>query len=634
MEINLEIFYDRDDDKKIVALRHVLESLQAQEGELTHLSRLFLKCIFRVLRDDYRNNMDLTRTALKTLFYLLKNGERILVQENDESLLGDIIQENPLEQFLLSAKRIFSWEFKRLSKTVSRSEKDSVSDSDIQNSNLTLAKQAQIFSLLVLVLKEYMDLKPSFDFDEDDELHRQENEAHFLIERVALMDEHGVIESLVQCLDHSDPALNRTVCLFLKDYMSPPLAKRLVDLHLFLRLSPCFQDKGFDHRYHLMIQWLSTEGVLDAFKERDPQALVGHLRDGLVKGHKESVLVMLNFLSVHEDYRELLVEAKLELYLLSLTLQFLKKPDKVVLQKKVLWNLLINMSISPDFSARLVETDKLGYFFDKFLSNPQKWQCILKFLDNLFHFASRDPVFQVPKTLAHYAEDVIQLLEDSHRAEGSCGSPVVTGCMSLLSVFRPRLDQSLLNICQSHLLDLDNQPNCQISTMVFLNRVCFAGLDSFPEGVLEMIISLVLDSLKSDQIADDELNFQVLQFLCNFLELLISAPVDSDKAALLRSAFEEGLPLEILRDFLGQFQTKSLRFLCLALRFFDSLAVWSGRLSLKEKSTVSELVRQVQLIKVGFFLDSMREREDQLSPKTFESEEELDYEDYLMNQFY
>jgi hypothetical protein len=634
MEINLEIFYDRDDDKKIVALKHVLENLQMQEEEVTHLSRLFLKCIFRVLRDDYRNNMDLTRTALKTLLYLFKNGERILVQENEQSLLGDIIQENPLEQFLLLAKRIFSWEFKRLSKTVTRSQKDQLVETEIQTYNLTLAKQAQIFSLLILVMKEYMDLKPSSFHTEEDDLHQRENDTHHLIERVALIDEHGIIESLLKCMDHSDITLNRTVTSFLKDYMSPPLAKRLVELHLFLRLAPCLQEKSFDHRYHLMIQWLSSEGVLVSFKDQDAQLLVSHLRDGLIKGHKESVLIMLNFLSVDEDFRSLLVEAKIQLYLLSLSLQFLKKPDKVVLQKKVLWNLLINMSLNKDFSLHLIKTDKLGNFFDKFLSNPQKWLCILKFLENLFHFASRDPGFVVPSTLAHYVEDIIQLLENSYSLQEDIHPPIISGCMWLLSVFKPKPDEGLLKMCQYYLLELENQPNCRISTLVFLNRVSFVNLDAFPEMSLPMIISLVLESLNSEELPDDETYFQVLQFLCNLLGLLVSAPNESEKGNMLKTTFEEGLSLNVLSDFLRRFQTKSFRFLCLALRFFDLLAVFFGKLSLKEESQVSEIVREIQLIKIGFYLDAMREREDQLSPKSLESDEDLDYEDYLMNQFY
>ena len=637
MEINLEIFYDRDDEKKIVALRQVMENLQIQiqEDEVTHLSRMFFKCIFRVLRDDYRNNMDLTRTALKTLLYLFKTGDQILVQENEQSLLGDLLQENPLEQFLLIAKRIFSWEFKRLSKTVSKSEKDSLAGTELQNCNLILAKQAQILCLLVLVLKEYLDMGPSSFRLSEEEMHEPEDETHFKIEQAALLDSHGIVESLIKCLDHSDVPLNTTVNLFLKDQMSVPLAKRLVELNLFLRLAPCLQQNKCDSRYQLLIQWLSTEGVLSAFHERDPQILVKHLRDGLIKGNKECVLFLLNFLSVDADFRDLLVEKKLELYLLSLTLQFLKKSETVVLKKKVLWNLLINMSVNKTFSLRLIKSDKLGCLFDKFLSNPVKWLCILKFLENLFHFASRDPSFEVPKTLAHYAEDVIQLLEESHRSEHITPPSVISGCMFLLSVFKPIPDEGLLTICEFYLLEMENQPNCKISTLVFLNRVCFSTLEIFPQSALELIISLVLDSFKSDPLQeDDETFFQVLQFLCNFLLLLSSSPKEDEKNILLSSIFKERLSLNLLSDFLRQFQTKSLRFLSLALRFFDLLAVFFGNLSLKEKASISETVREIQLIKVGFYLDAMREREDQLSPKSLESDEDLDYEDYLMNQYY
>jgi hypothetical protein len=645
MEINLEIFYDRDDDRKITTLRHVLESLeqQIQEDEVTHLSRLFLKCIFRVLRDDYRNNMDLTRTALKTLLYLFKNGSQILVQENDQSLLGDIIQENPVDQFLQIAKRIFSWEFKRLSKTVIKSERDSPSESEIQSFNLALAKQAQIFSLLVLVIKEYFDLGPSnyLISEEDEEIHQQDNEAHF---RAVLLDEHDIVESLVKCLDHSDLPLNQTVTLFLKEQMSKELGKRLAHLHLFLRLAPCLQENKFDHRYKLLIQWLSTEGVLEAFKEMDPELLVTHLMDGLVKGHKESVLVMLNFLSVDPFYRELLVERKLEMFLLSLTLQFLKKSESVVLKKKVLWNLLINMSINKDFSMKLIKTDKLSSLFDKFLSNPSKWICILKFLENLFHFSARDPSFEMPKTLAHYGEDIIQLLEESFRSNESQCYSVISSSMVLLSVFRPSPDEGLLSICRHYLLhsqdsafsdpEPDSLPNVQIATLIFLNRVCFMNIESFPHSAFDLVISVVMDSLKSEQEQDDETLFQILQFLTNFLLLLTSSPQDNEHFKILRNSFEEEFSLNVVSEFLRLFQTKSLRFLCLAMRFFDLLAVVHGNLSLAEEVTVPKMVREIQLIKVGFYLDVMREREDQLSPKSLESDEDLDYEDYMLNQFY
>lgn len=645
MEINLEIFYDRDDDKKITTLRHFLENLelQIQEDEVTHLSRLFLKCIFRVLRDDYRNNMDLTKTALKTLLYLFKHGNQILVQETEQSLLGDIIQENPIEQFLQIAKRIFSWEFKRLSKTVCKTEKDTSSEPEIQNYNLILAKQAQILCLLILVIKEYFDVGPSpyLMTEEDEEIQQQENEVHF---RAVLLDDHDVVESLVKCLDHSDEVLNSTVTLFLKENMSKELAKRLVHLHLFLRLAPCLQQSRLDHRYKLLIQWLSTDGVLDAFEEMDPQLLVDELMGGLVKGHKESVLVMLNFLSVKPFFREMLVDKKLEMFLLSLTLQFLKKSEAVVLKKKVLWNLLINMSINKDFSMKLIKTDKLGSLFEKFLSNPSKWICILKFLENLFHFSARDPSFEIPKTLAHYGEDIIQLLEDSFRSSEPQSFSVISSCMILLSVFRPSPDEGLMSICKYYLFEVEesgfsepegeNLPNCRIATLIFLNRVCFTDVDSFPVSALDLIVSQVLGSLKSEQELDDECLFQILQFMCNFLVLITSSPQENENSIVLRNTFEDGLTLNVVSDFLRLFQTKSLRFLCLALRFFDLLAVFSGNLSLGEEAPVPKMVREIQLIKVGFYLDVMREREDQLSPKSLESDEDLDYEDYLLNQFY
>lgn len=57
-------------------------------------------------------------------------------------------------------------------------------------------------------------------------------------------------------------------------------------------------------------------------------------------------------------------EYELHLYLLNLVNIFFKKDDEIVLKKKILWNLLINLSKNLEFSKKFLKFKNFNLFTD------------------------------------------------------------------------------------------------------------------------------------------------------------------------------------------------------------------------------------------------------------------------------
>lgn len=658
MEVELEIFYEDNEDKKILVLEETLTRLNNELKDLKEprVAGMFVKCVFRVLRDSFRNNMDLTRASLKMLLFLLARGEELLSQETETELLYEIVKENPLDQVVILAQRVFRWEFKRLAKTVENfnnlESSNETSSQEVQSLNLVLAKQAQILTLLVLVLDKYVRCA-----DPDVE---NVDEAYSL--KVQSIAQSDLPECLLKCLDHSDPGLVSTTCLFLRDILSPQLATRIVKLDLFLRLSPCFKKKSASAEYLLLARLLTIDEVFAAMKPEQPLKLVTMLLKGLVKGHKESVLILLNLISADAYFRDLLVQREVELYLLSLSLQFLKKSPETVVKKKVLWNLLINMAVHPTFAYKVLHSDKLAPFFDFYLSS--KAICCLKFLENVFHFApmhkitsgdSKSSPFIIPPELSHYSEDVIFEIENLMRSSTNLENPTLSSLLCILSGFDFSPEPELLSKCRNLLLSEQAHPNVQIACLVFFNRTLFRpklNLDVtlhnptaplvFEHFELESV-SFLLDLARDPgHFQDDELKFQLLQFLCNFVSVLILALRSQARATMTQVSstqlrdLADSLDIEVLSVFLKEFAHKNFRFLNLALRMFDSLSLLYSEQS--ARSEVSEefghQTRQLQLLKIEFYLDAMADQDNKQSLKTSYSEDMLDYQDYFLYDYF
>ena len=67
---------------------------------------------------------------------------------------------------------------------------------------------------------------------------------------------------------------------------------------------------------------------------------------------------------------------------MNLVKLFFKKSVEKITKKKVLWNLLINLSVSKDFSNKFIKSKNFNLFFE-FLEKS-KVQCCFKFIENVF----------------------------------------------------------------------------------------------------------------------------------------------------------------------------------------------------------------------------------------------------------
>lgn len=63
---------------------------------------------------------------------------------------------------------------------------------------------------------------------------------------------------------------------------------------------------------------------------------------------------MLNLLSLDKELVDVMYEHELHFYLLNLVNVFFKKDDEIVLKKKILWNLLINLAKNFEFSKKFL----------------------------------------------------------------------------------------------------------------------------------------------------------------------------------------------------------------------------------------------------------------------------------------
>ena len=77
-------------------------------------------------------------------------------------------------------------------------------------------------------------------------------------------------------------------------------------------------------------------------------------------------------------------ENELHFYLLNLVNVFFKKEDEIVIKKKVLWNLLINLAKNSDFALKFLQFKNFDCFTDLLFRTSEL--CVLKFLENCLYF--------------------------------------------------------------------------------------------------------------------------------------------------------------------------------------------------------------------------------------------------------
>ena len=77
-------------------------------------------------------------------------------------------------------------------------------------------------------------------------------------------------------------------------------------------------------------------------------------------------------------------ENELHYYLLNLVNVFFKKEDDIVINKKILWNLLINLSKNSEFAIKFLQFKNFNLFTDLLFRSSEL--CVLKFFENCLYF--------------------------------------------------------------------------------------------------------------------------------------------------------------------------------------------------------------------------------------------------------
>lgn len=65
--------------------------------------------------------------------------------------------------------------------------------------------------------------------------------------------------------------------------------------------------------------------------------------------------MLLNLLSLDKKLVEILLDYELDLYLLNLVTVFFKKDNEIIIKKKILWNLLINLGKNSEFANKFLQ---------------------------------------------------------------------------------------------------------------------------------------------------------------------------------------------------------------------------------------------------------------------------------------
>lgn len=82
---------------------------------------------------------------------------------------------------------------------------------------------------------------------------------------------------------------------------------------------------------------------------------LGSVVTSLEKKQISNALFLLNLLSLEQSSVEVLLEREVDLYLFNLVQVFFKKDDEIIRQKRILWNLLLNLSCHSGFALSFLK---------------------------------------------------------------------------------------------------------------------------------------------------------------------------------------------------------------------------------------------------------------------------------------
>lgn len=554
MSENVEVLYSEDCAAKAEHLQRHLEECRArlERGETLRPSLLFLKALHRVLNDDFQKSPELTLLALKSLY--------LLFTAMPARLRADFLQEVSPDTFLLVSAKIFAWELRRLDRIYARA----VEAGSAAGLNPSLALQARLFTLLLLLLREIAAFYGSSGTGGD--------------ARLAELKRHvcdfGLVVFFPRLLDYEDGLLLRTALGFFAEFANAELALQFVRRGMLLRLPRFIGVRDFTAVFALLARLFSFPAVREELSAHGYllRALVGALEQNQITYALQALMP----LSLEPAVVAALVEADLDVAMLSLLVVFLRKEPETVEKNRLLWNLLINLASHACFADRVLGAKSFHAVAETLLRGSSSSG--LRFLENLFGFAE-----DTAAKAAHGGLSAV-LLEQLERCEESDATPAPR-LVNLLAELYALGDRRPITVMM-RLAKKRCEPALELALFGFLNKALFR-----PNFERETVSTQVVEHvLKRYLLAplEDEARFQFLFFLVNLVVLR-----------------RPGFSFEAFTAFLERFAERDVRFLGFALTAFD---VFLARAEDQSRAAV------VRARKVAFCAETLEKLSLELPP--------------------
>lgn len=570
MQANLEVFYGENIQQKIDVCAKEFQKLYAeyQNDMPCKIDPIFYKALNRVLNDDYKQNPELVRQVLKCVHIIMKN--------TAEAHKLDLISESSIDEFLWTSSKIFVWEFKRLDRIYKRfmelgPEQNETHFKTIKAMNMNIHKQCKIFTLTIIIYVEYWQFLDSIDFETSVAKKKEfkDNMINF-----------NLIGYLVRFYDYEDYTLIRTITNFLTDIIDEKIATELIQKGILQRLYRFLHSSQLPDAYSLINKLLTNENCRSKLAEH--KFFVKGVILALERNQIANALVTLNLLSLDKSLVPILKEYELDIYLLNLVSVFFKKEDNVIEKKKVLWNLLINMSTVSEFANSFLKFKHFKIILD-FLFRTNS-EVAFKFIDNVFYFADD---YELKKKYGEYTETFLDYLENSDSNNFIC----VSSCLNVLTEIYNIKERKAITHMMKLLKKQNTHPNIFISSFNFLNKALYQPhmhKDLINNTVVEYVTSKFIETPIDNE---DEVRFQLLFFLYNLNRTRANSKVGYDKFLILIDSFE----------------SVNIRLLGLVLNIFD--------LYIANFINEGQDIEDIRNKKIEFFTETLICLNEELSPR-------------------
>lgn len=578
MQTNIEVFYGDNLEQKIALCQTEFQKhyLDLQNETSAQIDPIFYKALNRVLNDDYKKNPELVRQVLKNIHILFMNS-------TDEQKL-ELINENSIDGFLWTTSKILVWEFKRIDRIYARylalkNDSKEKSSKVIKAMNLNIQKQSKIFVLIFMIYVEYWSFLEGFEFENSDEK-KKEFRDHLL--------NFNIINHLVKFYDYEDHNLLKTITSFLLEICNEQIAMELINRKILFRIYRFIHSQQLPSAYSLLNKLFSYEECRKKLSEN--KFFVKGIVLALERNQIANSLVLLNLISLTPEISHLLIEYELEIYLLNLISVFFKKDDAIIEKKKVLWNLLINISTITDFANSFLKFKNFKIVFE-FLIRTNS-EVAFKFIENVFYFSND---YELKAKYGEYTEPLLSYLEGCDPANYIA----ITSCLTILSDIYNIKERKAITYMMKILKRQNTHPNIFIASFQFLNKTLYSPnlhRELLSNSVIEYVINKFIES---PIVLEDEVKFQLLFFIYN-----------------LNQVKNNRIPYETFLSILEGFENVNIRFLGLVLNIFD--------LYIANYIQLGQEIEDIRNRKIEFFTETIICLNENLTPSV---EYDEDYND-------